>query len=75
MKRKIELPDVSYSVSDIRDYFKYIIKRHETLIDKPPIRIYVNKIESRVIFKFKTRYYFELLTPEKSNYLDALKIK
>ena len=75
MKRKIEFPDVSYSVSDIRDYFKYIIKRHETLIDKPPIRIYVNKIESRIIFKFKTRYYLELLTSEQSNYLDALKIK
>ena len=25
---KFELPDVSYSVSDIQDYFEYIIKKH-----------------------------------------------
>ena len=30
----------------------------------PPIRIFLNKIESRILFKFKTRYYLELLTPE-----------
>ena len=38
------LPDGSYSVSDIQDYFEYIIKKHETLTDKPPDQIYVNKI-------------------------------
>ena len=26
---KLELPDESYSVSSIQDYFKYIIKKHE----------------------------------------------
>ena len=31
---EFELPDGSYSVSDIRDYIEYIIKKHyETLID------------------------------------------
>ena len=30
----------------------------------PPIKIYVNKIESRITFKIKTGYYLELLTPE-----------
>ena len=31
---EFELPDGSYSVSDIRDYIEYIIKNHyETLID------------------------------------------
>ena len=29
---EFELPDGSYSVSDIQNYFKYIIKKHETLI-------------------------------------------
>ena len=30
----------------------------------PSISIYVNEIETRIIFKIKTEYYFELLTPE-----------
>ena len=33
MERKIELPDRSYSISGIPDYFKYIIKKHETITD------------------------------------------
>ena len=28
---EFELPDGPYSVSDIQDYFEYIIKRHETV--------------------------------------------
>ena len=28
--------------SDIQNYFEYIIKKHETVTDKPPIRTYVN---------------------------------
>ena len=31
------LPDESYSVSDIQDYFEYIIKKHETIADNPPL--------------------------------------
>ena len=27
-----DLPDGSYSVSDIQDYFEYIVKRHETIL-------------------------------------------
>ena len=30
---KFQLPDGSYSVSDIPDYFKYILKKHETVTD------------------------------------------
>ena len=30
--KKFELPDGSYSVSDIQDYFKYIIKKYESVI-------------------------------------------
>ena len=29
----MELPDGSYSVSDIQDYFEYFIKKHETVTD------------------------------------------
>ena len=39
-----ELPDGSCYVSDIQDYFKYILKKHETVTDNPSIMIYVNKI-------------------------------
>ena len=58
-----ELPDGFYSASDIQDYFKYtFIKKHETLLDKSPVQIYVNKIMNRIMFKIKTEYYLELLT-------------
>ena len=47
------LPDGSYSVSDIQDYFKYILKKHGEDSDKPSVQIYVNKIENRITFKIK----------------------
>ena len=50
-KRSFELTDVSYSVSGIQDYFKYIFKKNETVADNPSIMIYVNKIENRNTFK------------------------
>ena len=61
---KFELPNRSYSVSDIQDYFKYIIKKHETVTDNPPVRIYVNKIENMITFRIKTEHYLELLIPK-----------
>ena len=59
-----DLPDGSYSISDIQDYFEFIIKKHETLTENPPIQIYPNKIKNRIIFKVKTGYRLELLSPE-----------
>ena len=53
------------TISDIQDYFEYILKKHGEDIDKPSIQIYVNKIENRVTFKIKNSYSLELLTPEK----------
>ena len=32
---EFKLPDGSYSVSDIQDYFEYIMKKHGEDIDKP----------------------------------------
>ena len=61
---EFELPDGSYSVSDIQDYFEYILKKHSESVDNPSIRIYVNKIENIVTFKIKSGYYLELLTLE-----------
>ena len=32
-----ELPDGSSSISDLQDYFKYIIKKHKTVADNLPL--------------------------------------
>ena len=72
---KFELPDGSYSVSDIQDYFEYILKKHGEDIDKPSVQIYVNKIENRVRFKIKNGYSLELLTPETIKLLGSTKNK
>ena len=61
---EFELPDGSYSVSDIQDYFEYILKKHSESVDNPPIRIYVNRTKNRIKFKIKSGYYLELLTTE-----------
>ena len=61
---EFELPDGTYLVSDIQDYFEYVLKKHSENVDNPSIGIYVNKIENRITFKIKNGYYLELLTPE-----------
>ena len=50
-EKEFQLRDGSYSLSDIQDYFRYTIKKHETLTNKPPAKIYVNKIQNRITFK------------------------
>ena len=32
---EFELPDGSYSISDIQDYFEYILKKHSENVDNP----------------------------------------
>ena len=59
---EFNLPDGSYSVSDIQNYFEYIIEKQKIIADNPPVHIYVNKIENRIVFKIKTGYKLELLT-------------
>ena len=56
-----DLPNGSYSIADIQNYFEYIIKKHETITDNTPLLIYVNKIKNRIIFKIKSGYKLELL--------------
>ena len=50
---EFELPDGSYLISGIHDYYEYILKKHNEYIDNPSIKIYLNKIENRIIFKIK----------------------
>ena len=49
-----DVPDGSYSINDIQDYFEYVIKKHETIINASPIIIYINKIKNRIVFKIKS---------------------
>ena len=72
---EFELPDRSYSISDIQEYFEYILKKHREKTDRPSIRIYINKVENRITFKVKTGYYLELLTPETMKLLGSTKSK
>ena len=59
------MPKGSYSVSDIQDYFEYIIKKHETIADNPPLQIHVNILKNRIVLKIQTGYKLtELLTEE-----------
>ena len=70
-----ELPDGSYSASDIQDYFEQILKKHGEKTINPPIKLYRNKTENRITFKVKTGYYLDLLTPETMKLLGSTKSK
>ena len=45
---EFELPEGSYSISDIQDYSEYILKKHSESVDNLSLKIYVNRIENRV---------------------------
>ena len=63
--KTFDLPDGSYSISDIQNYFEYIIKKHETITnDNSPILIYSNEKNNRIVFKMKSGYKLELLSKE-----------
>ena len=72
---EFELPDGSYSVTDIQDYFEYIFKKHSESVDNLSIRMYINRIENRITFKIKTGYYLELLTPGRMKLLGSTESK
>ena len=50
---EFELPDDSYSVSDIQDFIEYIIKKHETLPTNPGTHIYIKRIKNRVVLRLR----------------------
>ena len=63
----------SYSISDIQNYFEYVIKKHETMTYNPSVQVYTNKIKNRIVFKIKTGYKLELLSPETMKLLGSTK--
>ena len=66
---------IEYSISDIQDYFEYILEKHNENVDNPSVRIYVNKIENRITFKIKNGFYLDLLTPETKKLLGSTESK
>ena len=57
---EFELPDGSYSVSDIQDYIEYILKKGKALPRNLPIHIYINRISNRLVTKIEDGYKLEL---------------
>ena len=55
---------VLISVSDIQDYTEYIFKKLVTLTSIPPIHVYLNRINNRLLFKIKDGYMLKLQMPE-----------
>ena len=59
-----DVPDGSYSIFALQNYFECIIKKHETIAEVSPVLIYVNEINNRIVFKIKSGYKLELLSRE-----------
>ena len=59
-----DVPDGSYSIAALQNYFEYIIKKHETIAEVSPVLIYVNEINNRIVFKIKSGYKLKLLSKE-----------
>ena len=68
-----DLPDGSYSIANIQDYFEFIIKKDQTLTENPTVQIYPNKIKNRIVFIIKTGYKLELLAPETMKLIGSTK--
>ena len=50
-----------------------MIEKRETIADNPPVHIYVNKIENRIVFKINAGYKLELLTEKTMQLLGSSK--
>ena len=72
---EFELPDGLYFISDMQDYFEYILRNHLEKTVNPSMRIYKKKKEKRLAFKIKTGYYLERLTPETMKLFGSTKSK
>ena len=67
-----DVPDGSYSIVALQNYFEYIIKKHETIADVSPVLIYVNEMNNRIFFKIKSGYKLELLSKQTMRLLGSL---
>ena len=69
-----DVPDGSYSIIALQNYFEYIgtIAEHGTIADISAVLIYVNEINNRIVFKIKSGYKLELLSKETMRLLGSL---
>ena len=72
---KFELPDGSYSISDIQHCLEYIFKKYRTATYNLSIKKYLKKIENKIAFKIKTGYYLEILMLETKKLIEISKSK
>ena len=61
-------------MSHIQDYIEYIIKKHETLTTIPPIHVYINRTNNRLVFKIKEGRKLELQIPETIKLFGSTKV-
>ena len=64
---------VLFSVRHSRSYWVYY-KKHEKLTINPPISIYINRINNKLVFKIKDEYNLELQLPETMKLLGSTKL-
>ena len=70
---RFDLSDGPYAIWDIQDYFKNIIKKHETTSDNPHVQNYTSKIKNRIVFKIKTDYKLKSLSLETRKLIETTK--
>ena len=75
MERKISITGWFIFYTSYSRLFEYIFKKHGENIDKPSVKICVNKMENRITFKIKHGYSLELLTPETMKLLGSTENK
>ena len=46
-----DLPNATYPISDIQDYFEFIIKKHESLTENPPVKFIEIKLKTVLLSK------------------------
>ena len=68
-----DLPDGSYSIDNIQDYFEFIIKKQKILTTNSSIKFYSNRIKNRIVLEITNGYKLELLTPETMKLLGSTK--
>ena len=59
---------------DIQDYIEYIIEKHGNINKIPPVHVYINRVNNRLVFKIKDAYRLELQTPERKKLFNSTKI-
>ena len=49
------------------------MNKYETIVNNCPVQIFANKIKNRLVFKLRTDYKIELLSPETMELLGTTK--